>query len=388
MASILTGLSPASHHVRGLYSRLEPEIPTLATWLRARGYRTGAFTSNLFLRAGTGFERGFEVYSNPKNRWDGNSAEEVTAEALDWISRLGGDARFFAWVHYLDPHWTYDPPAPFDTLYDPAWNEPWPYTKIAAGDRDQGKIIFGGAMTPREVTHATALYEGEIAAVDAAVGRLLASLTASGRLENTLVILTSDHGESLGEHGYAFAHGEYLYDGTLLVPLILRWPGHVPPGKTVTRMARLIDVAPTALALLGEPLPGGIDGRELTRDLAGESDAAERECWIESDHDLVHSENPRHFVGGIQGKWRGIRGERYKLIFVPRTSGGAEGDVELYDIVADPFELHDISRERPEIAGALLERLRAYWAKEGSAPDTRALPGALDAETLRSLGYL
>lgn len=388
VASLLTGLWPASHRVRGLWSKLPGDVPTLASWLRARGLRTAAFASNLFLRPGSGFERGFEVYSNPRNRWEGDSASEVTGEALDWLSRLGSGERFFLWVHYLDPHWTYDPPPPFDTLYDPAWTGSWPYSKLTAGGREQGRIIFQNPMTPREVDHAVALYDGEIGAADREAGRLLDALSASGRLDSTLVVYTSDHGESLGEHGYAFAHGEYLYDGTLLVPLLLRWPGRVPAGRVISRMARLIDVAPTVLALAGEPLLPGLDGRSLTRDLAGEPDPAERECWVESDHDFIHPENPRHFVPGFDGKWRGLRGERYKLIFAPRDAAGDRGDVELYDIAADPAEAHDLSRERPEVAGDLLRRLRVWWETAGAVSDSQNGVPSQEAETLRSLGYL
>ncbi len=134
-------------------------------------------------------------------------------------------------MHYLDPHWTYDPPAPFDTMYDPGFKGPWPYSGIAAGDAKQGDVIFRNHMTPQEVRHAIALYEGEIAATEAQIQRLLDGLAAAGRLDDSLVVYTSDHGESLGEHDYFFDHGEYLYDGTLLVPLLLRWPGHVPAGQ-------------------------------------------------------------------------------------------------------------------------------------------------------------
>jgi len=369
-------------------STLPTDVPTLAEWLRAKGRRTGAFTSNLFLRTEVGFGKGFEAYSNPKGRWVGDSAKEVTDEALEWVSKLDRKEPFFLWVHYLDPHWTYDPPPPFDTLFDPGFRGPWPYNDVAPGEKGQGPIIFRNRMTPREVAHAIALYEGEIAATDRQVGRLFDALSRSGRLDEALVIFTSDHGESLGEHDYFFDHGEYLYDGTLLVPLTLRWPGHVPAGTVVTRMARLTDVAPTALALLGDPLPSGLDGRSLADDLADSPapEPAERECWIESDHNFVRPENPRHFVDGIPGKWRGIRGERYKLIFIPRDASGAAGDVELYDVRSDPKETHDLSRVRPDLAAAMLARLRSYWLKAGSAPSNDGRPP--DADILRSLGYL
>ena len=214
VASLLTGLLPAAHRVRGLSSRLPAEIPSLATWMKKGGARTGAFISNLFLRRGTGFERDFDVFSDPKDRWDGDSAATVTDEALDWVRGLAGDQKFFLWVHYLDPHWTYDPPAPYDRLYDPDWSGSWPYSGIAAGDKAQGRIIFRNTMPPREIHHAISLYEGEIASTDAQLGRLLDGLASLGRLDPALLVLTSDHGESLGEHGYYFAHGEYLYEGT------------------------------------------------------------------------------------------------------------------------------------------------------------------------------
>ena len=388
VASLLTGLWPASHQVRGLWSKLPENVPTLAQWMRRRGARTAAFASNIFLRPGSGFEKDFEVYSNPKNRWDGDSAREVTDEALDWIVGLGARERFCLWVHYLDPHWTYDPSPPFDTLYDSSWSGPWPYARLTAGAREQGRVIFQNPMTPREVEHTVALYDGEIASIDAELGRLLDGLQRAGRLDSTLIVLTSDHGESLGEHGYAFAHGEYLYEGTLRVPLIFRYPGRVPAGRTITRMARLVDVVPTALALLGEPLPSGLDGRSLAGDIEGSADPAERECWIESDYELIHPENPRHYVPGFAGKWRGIRGERYKLIFIPRDKAGERGDVELYDVAGDPAELHDLSRERPEIARAMLDRLRAWWTRAGIPPGASSGETPPDIQSLHSLGYL
>jgi arylsulfatase A-like enzyme len=244
-------------------------------------------------------------------------------------------------------------------------------------------------MSPREVQHAIALYEGEIASTDAQVGRLMQTLAGSKRLERTLVILTSDHGESLGEHDYFFDHGEYLYDGTLLVPLILRWPGKIPAGKVIKGMVQLTDIAPTALALMGESLPSGLEGRSLVDDLNGSPPrSGERECWIETDHQYVRPENPRHFVPGIEGKWRGIRGERYKLIFIPHDSTGTIGDVELYDLREDPLENNNIAREHPEIAEPLLKRLRAYWSKHGSASAPAAEGAPPDAEILRSLGYI
>lgn len=385
IATLLTGLAPPSHKVRGLFSSLPAEIPTLAGWLRARGWKTGAFTSNLFLRPGSGLGREFQDYSNPKSRWAGNSAAEITSEALAWLRSVGDEQPYFLWVHYLDPHWTYDPPAPYDTLFDPGFHGPWPYGQVAPGESEQGAIIFQNTMTPEEVRHAIALYDGEIASTETEVARLLDGIGA-GRLDRTLVIYTSDHGESLGEHDYYFDHGEYLYDGTLRVPLLMRWPGHVPAGKVVTRMARLQDVAPTALALFGAPLPGGLDGRSLAGDLTGESDVAPRECFFESDHTFVRPQNPRHFVDGFEGKWRGIQIDDKRLLFIPHDARGEAGDLELYDLATDPGETHNLASERPDEARALRDRLRAWWAANGASRAGSDEPPP-DLEILRSLGY-
>jgi arylsulfatase len=211
VASILTGRLPKTHGARGLFAHLPEANLTIAEALQQAGYRTAAVVSNTFLRRGQGFEQGFETYDNPEARWDADSAAAVSDAAIAWLDRAPQGAPFFLWVHYLDPHWRYEPDPSWARTFDPSFEGPFTvYQDLDARRYTKGRMIFDPPLTPRQHEHVAALYDGEIAQTDAAVGRLLARLDRVA--PSLLVVLTSDHGESLGEHGYHFAHGEYLYE--------------------------------------------------------------------------------------------------------------------------------------------------------------------------------
>ena len=209
-ASILTGLLPLRHGVHDNGQLLPQSFPTLASHLRAQGYRTAAFVSGYPLQRTFGLDRGFTTYDDTlphgKEGWVERQAHETTAAALSWLKTAR--APWFVWVHYYDPHDPYDPPRAF-------WRP---------GPR--------GA------------YDGEVAAVDNALGQLLQGLDALGAADR-LTVVTADHGEGLGEH-QEHTHGYFIYDSTLLVPLVFHRPGRIAPGEGDP--ARLIDVAPTILA--------------------------------------------------------------------------------------------------------------------------------------------
>ena len=229
-ATILSGLEPPHHGVRDNGTYVFPEgRETLATRLQAAGYATGAFMAAYVLDRRFGLARGFTHYDDAiDRRQEGASileserrGETVVAAAEEWLG--GQHGPYFAWVHLYDPHAPYDPPSPF-----------------------------------RE-KHAGALYDGEVAYADACVGRLLeaARRPAAG---NLVVVVLSDHGESLGEHGER-THGFFVYQSTLRIPLIAAGPG--VPTRRVPGLARTADVTPTILRLLGmDPLPQ-IDGMDL-----------------------------------------------------------------------------------------------------------------------------
>lgn len=344
VASILTGRLPKSHGARGLLGRLSPANTTLAEIMKGEGYATAAITSNGLLRPGLGFEQGFDLYDNPEGRWEADSAEAVVGSAIAWLDKADGKRPFFLWVHLLDPHWRYEPGAPWDRAFDPGFDEPFTlYEDLAAGRLTEGQVIFGDVLTPRQREHVIALYDGEIARTDAAVGLLLDRIARLGR--PVLTVLTADHGESLGEHGYHFAHGEYLYEQGLHIPLIVHYPGVVEAGSRHAGAALNIDVAPTILALTRLPGMQGVEGRPLLRPGTGRGSPLAMATpgrtliWAESDFQGIHPENPRHAIDGPEGRWSAAGDGRYKLIRIPRADGAL---LELYDLENDPGEAKNL----------------------------------------------
>jgi len=396
IASILTGRYPKSHGARGLFSTLSPANLTLAEILQDQGYDTAAFVSNLFLRPGQGFEQGFKRYDNPPARWDGDSAGPISSAALDWLKGRPAGQPFFLWVHYLDPHWTYRPGPPFDSLFDPGFMEPFTlYDDLEAGRLTKGQVIFENRLNPRQVAHVASLYDGEIAQVDAALADLL-DYAARPDLKPLLVVLTSDHGESLGEHGYHFAHGEYLYQETLRVPLVVSFPGQIPAGLRVEALVENVDVMPTIVALVGLHRVQAVDGRPLLvpgaaagQGIPGAWGAAPGRSMIfaESDFQLIHPENRRYYIPGPAGKWSSAFDGRYKLIHIPRSGGEI---LEFYDLADDPGETHNLEgvAPPPEPRHRLLRELQRFVDYDAGAPNQ---PREIDPEErrrLKSLGYI
>jgi len=399
VASILTGRLPTSHGARGLFARLPETNTTLAEILKRAGYDTAAVVSNTFLRPRQGFEQGFDLYDNPEDRWDADSAGAITAAAVRWLDARPADRPFFLWAHYLDPHWRYEPPAPWDRAFDPGFDRPFTlYDDLAAGRLTKGQVIFGDVLDEAEARHVVALYDGEIARTDAAVGALLDRLAAVDG--PVLIVFTADHGESLGEHGYHYAHGEYLYEEGLRIPLIVRYPGVVPAGERARGAVLNIDIAPTILALAGIPGLQGVEGRPLFTSGSGRAGTAATVArgrdltWAESDFQLIHPENPRYHIPGPRGRWTAATDGRHKLILIPRPGGEF---LELYDLAADPREIANLAAD-PALAEVRARLLRAIleFADYGAGPPAPgapdgAPPGDLspeEIERLRSLGYI
>jgi len=337
-ANILSGRYPLEHGVRDNAGfRFPRGVDTLATLLKARGYRTGAFVSAFPLASQFGLAAGFDVYDDRFLRGDvgvGRREEErpgpeTVAAAREWLGRAGG-APSFLWVHLYEPHFPYRPPEPLAARF--------------AGDP----------------------YAGEVAAADAALEPLLGPLLARGRDGRTLLILTGDHGESRGEHGEK-THGIFAYDATLHVPLILYCPRLLRPGR-VSEPVRHVDLLPTAVDALGLGIPAGLAGRSLLAAAVGREQAS-APVYFEA---LSGMMNRRWapLYGAVQG--------RLKYIDLPIP--------ELYDLRDDPREERNLAPSRPrerEEMQALLARLRA--ADRGV--ERRAEDGET-RERLKALGYL
>ena len=344
-ANILSGLYPFRHGMReNAGFRFPATVDTLATLLHARHYRTAAFVSAFPLDARFGLTRGFDTYDDrfPKNetsiafRVPERRASDTIAAAQEWIRRgesgPASDRRtpWFVWVHLYEPHFPYTPPEPYASRY-----------------RD-------------------APYLGEVSAADAALGNLLQPILDSPGGPGTLVVLTSDHGEALGEHG-EMTHGLFAYEGTLRVPLILYQP-HLFGPRTVAEPVRHVDIVPTILDAIGAPIPPALDGRSL---LAMTSGAPEPPAatYFES------------LSASINRGWAplyGVSRGSLKYIDLPIP--------ELYDLAADPAESHDLAASRSADVRELQRLLAALRADDrGTAP---ARESADTREQLRSLGYL
>jgi arylsulfatase A-like enzyme len=309
--TILSGVLPPGHQVfeNGHY-HVGPRLPLLASALAERGFVTGAFVGAMVLGKEYGLDRGFATYDDAievgKDRLIAErKGDVVTDRALAWLgARLQHDDGFFLWVHLFDPHQPHEPPEPFRTRY------------------------------------AKDLYRGEIAFCDAQVGRLIAALEQAHRLESTLVVVTADHGESLGEHGED-SHGLFVYDATALVPLVIAGPG-VRAGSTIPGQVSLADVAPTVLSCCGLEPPAGLSGSSLCPLLEGGTrDALEaRPAYLETRYCALHF------------GWAplvGIRTEAFKFIAAPRP--------ELYDLRADPGESENLCERRPDVVAAMRRAL-------------------------------
>lgn len=329
---ILTGLYPFQHGVRDNFGFvLPPSVPTMATILHAAGYATGAFVSAFPLDSRFGLNRGFDVYDDHYRRGSAPAelvlprrrGDKTVALAMAWWKAHSAHERFL-WVHLYGPHAPYNPPAPFKKKY--------------AGH----------------------LYLGEVAATDHFLGPLLKPFLA-GKERPAVIVVTGDHGESLGEHGEEM-HGLFAYEATLHVPLVLWGPG-VPKG-TDGRLARHIDILPTVLALLGVAPPPHLPGRSLLAPLPKRPLFSYFEALTAN---LNRGWAPLY--GILQG--------HTKYIDLPIP--------ELYNLTKDPHELHNIIKSDLVLAARLKKEIPAAAFQ---IPRRNGVASADTMAKLRSLGYL
>ena len=336
-ASLFTGAIPPRHGVRdNADPPLDVSHTTLAEVLASRGFRAAAFVASAVLAPDRGLAQGFETYdgASPTEPRTTDAAQRradaVVDDAIAWLD-AAGKSPFFLWTHLYDPHRPYDPPEPYRSTY---------------------------GHNP---------YVGEIAFADAQIGRLVDALERLGRLDRTVVVVTADHGESLGDHGER-DHGIFVYEEAVRVPLIVRAPG-VPAGR-VGQVVRLTDVMPTVLHLLGMPAPA-MDGVSLAGLLRGDRRDLELEVYAESLY-------PERFGWS---SLRALRSARFKLIDAPRP--------ELYDLGRDPFEERNIYDLRSPLARAMLARLDDLAGRDDASGGTaRADPPSDLRERLAALGYV
>jgi len=392
---MLTGKYPATTGVR-----LNPRRPlprdheTLAELLHGVGYATAAVVSSMNVSSKFRFDQGFEIFAEswrdglaggkggataenaPDQVKRFTSARVTTTRALDLLDDLEGKQPFFLWLHYIDPHGPYRPPARYQGL----WTEEYapsevPLEAIPAYQRQydaQGEAIV-------DISHYIANYDREIRFFDDELQRLLSGLERLGLRDRTLIVLTSDHGESLDENHYLLEHGAAPYQPTAGVPLVLVLPGRVPAGRVVSAPVGVIDLLPTICEILGVAAPRAVQGESLVP--AWEGGSSRTYVFMES--------------GSYEPSQLSVRKGRWKLtrLRAPRDrSRFGREELELYDLVADPREETDRSAENPAVVRELTAALAAWRADTPSydGPESAAME-QVDPRTealLRALGYV
>ncbi len=387
VASLFTSLHPYRHGVRYVDTlELSRGLDTLAERFLESGWFTGAVSDNLLIVPDNGFDQGFRCFVSRPDTVDMRKAEAVTSLALSWLEHHG-DRPFFLYLHYMDPHADYQPRQPFHPGPPPkdAVIRPFVEQGQAGGvaNRMQGSKTF--RLTPAEECRLLELYDGEIAATDFQVGRLLAGLRKQGLAEQTVVVFVADHGEEFADHG-KYAHATSLFDELVRVPLLVRLPGMgraAGRGRGIDSVVRAADLGPTLLDLAGATgFPGEVDASSFGSlfddgDPAGDA----REAYFELN---PYSRNP--LAPGWVEAARGLRLGHHKLVYQPRT-----GVYHLFDLLADPGELRSIYDAGDPRSMEMVARLDHYLkdaAIAGEASGEGALLGDRQLQQLDALGYL
>jgi arylsulfatase A-like enzyme/Tfp pilus assembly protein PilF len=358
--TILTGTYPQFNHVNDFGVPLSPQLPYLPDLLHQHGYHTAAFVGSLILDPldGTapGFDRGFDTYDagfhlRPHGGDRYHTIErrggEVVDRALAWLSKHP-TGPFFLWVHLYDAHDPYDPPSPYKERY------------------------------------ASAPYDGEIAYADSVVGKLLTTLRARGLYDGALIAVMADHGESLGEHGEG-THGVFLYDETIHVPLLFKFPAAHWGGKQVETRVGLVDVAPTVLKEVGIPIPATVQGESLLgmaapparRPPSGRADPVkaeptpDRPAYAETDY-------PHRAFGW--SSLRALRTGKYLYIQAPEP--------ELYQQTDDPQAAHNLAASAKAVSDTLAAQLDQFLSKTATTIPELAGLDAEQMKKLEALGYV
>lgn len=351
--AMLTGRTPQRIRMDdwGSYSAVVPqEESLLAEVMKSGGYRTAGFITNYYLDPKFGFARGFDHYQRMDNKQLDRPrlAGDLNKVVFDWLDAdepASGDQPLYLFVYYYDPHSWYDPPPPYDALYQP--DCPSELTPASYG---HGERVIAGedVLSECDVEHLLAFYDGEITYWDFHIDQLLKRLGDDGLLTNALIVLTSDHGQMFGEHG-KWSHRNSLYEEVLRVPLFIRFPGVAQAGLVVDTPVSTIDLMPTILDLIDLPTPEGLDGESLRPYLEGQPGALpNRPVFAEMEAEPSPS-SPGHWVAPPYSL-RSIKKDGWKYIKEINNPGGDA----LYQVESE--SVHEGTNrlsEQPELGESL-----------------------------------
>ena len=382
VASVLTSLHPATHNTKQDASKLPKSALMLSEVYQKAGFQTASFIANGYVSNAFGFDQGWDHYTNYIREARNTTASNVFGEAEGWIEK-NKDGRFFVYIQTIDPHVPYDPPAKFLEMYDSL-----PYNGQVQNRRthlmldDAKKNPKKYAFTKRDKEHIEALHDGEISYHDEYFGKFLTKLRELGLDENTLIVVTSDHGEEFQEHG-SWGHGHSVYQELLGVPLMFRWPGVIPANTRIGPVVSTLDIGPTVLEATGVPIPDQFEGRSLLGFMRGD--------W---------PQGPYVAFSDFLDHRRVIRGGDWKMIIRGNLSQ------VIFDLEHDYWEQKELDGSNHPIAQRYLRTLhgqflgaedRRHWLAGSTGSSSQKKPGLTEEKQemtpelcrqLVALGYI
>jgi arylsulfatase A-like enzyme len=382
LMSIFTSLPPSLHQAT-YKTHFGAGITTLADELHGHGYQTAGFASNPFAKTGNGFALGFDVYTDfdglinsdtdgllnvPGTSklpaiWEMRSSPLVTQLASKWLDGRNTADPFFLFALYFDAHADYVPQPPYDKMFDPD------YSGTA-----KGKLLSmpNPKADDRDRAHIQALYDGEVRYTDEFVGKLIQKIDSLGLSKDTIVVVTSDHGEEFWDHGHTL-HGPTLYDEVLRVPFILSWPGHVNAGTVLNGQISTMNIMPTMLDAAGARIPVQAQSPSLLNAFLGKSPLEPQFVIAETDYEGVNR--------------RAVRTSSQKLIFDLEA-----GTRQVFDLTSDPREKQNLDAN-PTASAAELKATFDAWDKSIQSLRSTMEPSRNNEndqqtlEQLKQLGY-
>lgn len=387
VASLMTSRHAFQHGVTTLHKILGEEELTLAEALEARGFATAAFVTNFTLMRPTGYAQGIQSYQTLFNVMPKARAHHVHAALMAWLD--GRDERersapAFLYLHYMEPHFPYSPPLPLVSRFLPRGADAEETlkdinAKVIKASEHLGNEKLLDDLSCGNIDRLEALYNAEVAALDADLEKLFTDLEQRGVLQDSLVVITADHGEEFLEHA-SLLHGYALYDESIRIPLIMRMPNQV--GRRVDRPVSLVDVAPSILDLVDAPTPGEFVGQSLASAVSG---------W---DWQPAFLRALRRLDAPVLAELQPLGGSRQSVLHTTAIIQGPakllrapDGAVESYDLKQNPYEEYDgvvlnVER-REELLGRIHEIVQPIADKE----DNTLVLDAATQERLEALGY-
>ncbi len=379
VASVLTGLTPMTHQAKTTEARLSTNVEMVSETLNAANFATGTFLANGYVSDRFGFNQGWDFYTNFIRENRSTRAEDVFREAGNFIEQHK-DERFFVYIQTIDPHVPYDPPAEYLAMYDTRTDYAGQVqARMTADLLERAKRTPPGVtFDASDVRRLEALHDGDISYHDHFLGEFMTRLRTLGVADDTLLVITSDHGEEFNDHG-SWGHGHSVYQELLNVPLFVHRPGVVPEGERRPQTVSTLSVSPTVISALGVDGLAHAEGRSLWQETLGAPAPGFSVAFSEFADDR-----------------RVIRAGRYKLIVRANTR------TAFFDLETDPHEEHDLPLQRLPIAARYTRILigqylgapnRRQWlsADAGeSAPQVQRENAQMDdtlRDQLRALGY-